>query len=112
MTGVTTMKSDRIRAVWETELERLELDVISVERLVRKLEDRPFEAWQPPATLGSMPVDLAARARELLARQHTASTHLIEALEQARSQVVHADRVIDITGCSSSAEPTYFGVEA
>jgi hypothetical protein len=104
------MDRDRIRAVWETELERLELEVISIERLLRGLESAPIEPWRPPAVLGGMPVDLAARARELLARQLAATTALSSALAQAQKQVAYADRVIDITG--SCAEPVYFDLEA
>jgi hypothetical protein len=102
---------DRARAVWEVELERLELDVISVERLLRGLETAPIEPGRPPAVLGAMPVDLAAPARELQARQLEATTALKDALTQAQKQVAYADRVIDITG-RSPVEPIYFDLEA
>ena len=105
------MKGDRIRAVWETELEHLELEVISVERLIRGLDTAPIEPWSPPASLGSMPVDLAARAQELLARQRVAAQALAAALENAQKQVAFASRVIDITG-RAPAEPIYFDLEA
>lgn len=105
------MERERIRAVWETELEHLELEVISVERLIRGLEGAPLEPWNPPASLGSMPVDLAARAQELLARQRKASQALVAALEQAQKQVSFAGRVIDITSRAPS-EPIYFDMEA
>ena len=105
------MERDRARAVWETELERLELEVISIERLLRGLESAPIEPWHPPAVLGAMPVDLAARAQELLARQIAATTALSSALVQAQKQVAYTDRVIDITG-RSLAEPIYFDLEA
>ena len=105
------MERDRARAVWEAELERLELDVISVERLLRGLESAPIEPWRPPAVLGAMPVDLAARARELLARQLAATSALSDALAKAQKQVAYADRVIDITG-RSPVEPIYFDLEA
>jgi hypothetical protein len=105
------MKSDRLRAVWETELEHLEIEVLAVERLVRGLEAAPLVPWAPPASLGSMPVDLAARAQELLARQRAATRSLTDALEAARKQVAYTGHVIDITG-RSSAEPIYFDLEA
>lgn len=105
------MKQDRLRSVWETELERLELEVISVERLIRGLDGTPLEPWAPPPSLGSMPVDLAARAQELLARQRVAAKELVGALEAAQKQVSFAGRVIDITGRSAS-EPIYFDLEA
>jgi hypothetical protein len=105
------MKDDRIRAVWETELEHLELEVISIERLIRGLDSSPLEPWSPPVMLGSMPVDLAARAQELLARQRVASKALTKALQKAQKQVAYAGKVIDITG-RSPAEPIYFDLEA
>ncbi|MCZ4499399.1 MAG: hypothetical protein JWQ74_1952 [Marmoricola sp.] len=105
------MNRDRLRAVWETELERLELEVISVERLIRGLDAAPIEPWRPPAVLGSMPVDLAARAQDLLTRQRQASKALTAALEQAQKQVAYAGHVIDITG-RFPAEPVYFDLEA
>ncbi len=105
------MDRDRERAVWESELEHLELEVLSVERLIRGLEGAPLQPWNPPATLGSMPVDLAARAQELLARQRKAAQTLVASLEQAQKQVAYAGRVIDITS-RAPAEPIYFDLEA
>jgi len=105
------VERERIRAVWEGELERLELEVISIERLIRGLEGAPLEPWNPPSSLGSMPVDLAARAQELLARQQVAAKALATALETAQRQVSYAGRVIDITG-RTPAEPIYFDLEA
>lgn len=105
------MERDRERAVWESELEHLELEVISVERLIRGLEGAPLRPWNPPVSLGSMPVDLAARAQELLARQRKAAQTLVTSLEQAQKQVSYAGRVIDITSRAPS-EPIYFDLEA
>lgn len=104
------MKAERARAVWEHELERLELEVLSVERLLRGLDGAPLEPWTPPSALGAMPVDLAARAQDLLARQRVAAKALTGALEQAQKQVAYAGRVIDITG--RVPEPIYFDAQA
>ena len=104
------MKNERIRAVWEAELERLELEVISVERLIRGLDSTPTEPWQPPVALGSMPVDLAARAQELLARQREAASALTEALQRAQKQTQFVGRVIDIA--SRVPEAIYFDAQA
>lgn len=104
------MERDRLRAVWEGELERLELEVISIERLIRGLEATPLEPWTPPAALGSMPVDLAAHAQGLLRRQQVAAKALTSALENAQKQSAYAGHVIDITG--RAPEPIYFDLEA
>ncbi|MCW2857721.1 MAG: hypothetical protein JWR52_3336 [Marmoricola sp.] len=108
---MTAVNSERLRAVWETELERLELDVIAVERLLRGLDSAPLDPWKPVAALDSMPVDLAVRARELLARQQVAAKDLAAALENARKQITFTARVIDITG-RMPAGPVYFDREA
>jgi hypothetical protein len=57
-----------------------------------------------------MPVDLAAHARELLARQAATAKALQGALVQAQKQIAYADRVIDISG--HLPEPIYFDLEA
>ncbi len=105
------MDAERTRAVWDMELDRLELDVIAVERLLRGLETAPLTPWSPPAVLGAMPVDLAARALDLLNRQAKAADLLQDALARSQKQVAFAGRVIDITG-RGPAEPIYLDLEA
>ncbi|MCW2754244.1 MAG: hypothetical protein JWQ32_1655 [Marmoricola sp.] len=108
---MTAVNSERLRAVWENELERLELDVIAVERLLRGLHSAPLDPWKPVAALDSMPADLAVRARQLLARQQLAAQDLASALESARNQITFTARVIHITGRMQPG-PVYFDREA
>ena len=103
------MDAERTRAIWDIELERLELNVIAVERLVRGVEAVSLEPWTPPVLPGAMPVDLAARALDLLNRQAKAAAQLEEALARSQKQVALAGRVIDITG---PADPIYLDLEA
>lgn len=105
------MDAERTRAVWDIELERLELNVIAVERLVREIEAVSLEPWTPPVLPGAMPVDLAARALDLLNRQSTAASQLREALARSQNQVAFAGHVIDITG-RGPADPIYLDLEA
>jgi hypothetical protein len=85
------MNQDCIRAVWEVEVESLELQVIRAERLVKTLANAPVEPWDPPAVPGEMPEDLALRAHQLLERRELAMVNLAGALDYARLQLATAD---------------------
>lgn len=105
------MYDDRIRSVWQTELDRLELDVIRAERLLKGLSTMSTEPWDPPLVPGQIPADLAVRAQDLLDRQERATTSLAAALDDARRQIGYADRVTDMTG-RAAAGPVYLDLEA
>lgn len=105
------MNDDRIRAIWETEIDRLELEVIRSERLLRGLQATPAEPWQPPAVASPIPPDLLERATELLERQEDARAALGAALADAQRQVACADRVARLTG-RSLRQRVHFDLEA
>jgi hypothetical protein len=104
------MLADRIRAVWEIELDRLELDVIRAERLLKGLQALPTEPWCPPVVPGPMPADLAQRARDLMDRQDRTAARLRESLAAAQQQITYADRVTE--ALSRPTAPVYLDVEA
>jgi hypothetical protein len=105
------MHEERVRAVWESELDRLELDVLRAERLLKGLDAMPIEPWNPPPVPGQMPADLALRAQDLLDRQERATADLRDALTAAQQQIAYADRVTDATG-PGPADPVYLDLEA
>jgi hypothetical protein len=105
------MNQDRLRAVWEIELDRLELDVIRAERLLKGLDAMPTEPWDPPVIPGQMPLDLAGRAQELLDRQERVTTDLGQALAAAQKQVAYAERTQRLAG-RDPAVPVYLDLEA
>lgn len=105
------MYDDRLRAVWETEIDRLELDVIRAERLLKGLTSMPTEPWDPPVVPGQMPADLAARAQDLLDRQERATARLTVALTEAQRQISYTDRVTGVSGRAVTA-PVYLDLEA
>jgi multidrug efflux pump subunit AcrA (membrane-fusion protein) len=105
------MHDDSIRAVWECELDRLELDVIRAERLLKGLVTLPSEKWDPPEVPGQMPTDLALRAQQLLDRQQRATAELGSALAAAQKQIAYGGRLADATG-SVPARPVYLDLEA
>jgi len=115
------MDDERVRAVWQCELDRLELDVLRTERLLEGLattpiettliESTPIEPWDPPSVPGRMPSDLAGRAQQLLDRQERAAVDLATALAAAKKQIAYGVRVADATAPSPS-RPVYLDVEA
>ena len=105
------MKEDRLRAVWEHELDRLELDVVRVERLLKGLTAVPLEPWNPPAVPGQMPLDLARRAQDLLDPQERAVAQLRSSLDEAQRLLAYTGRVADALG-PTVARPVYVDVEA
>lgn len=105
------MNENSIRAVWEAELDRLELDVLRVERILKGLSALPTEPWTPPAIPGQMPADLISRAQALLDRQEQVTGELGTALVSAQKQIAFGDRVTSATG-QSAARPVYLDLDA
>lgn len=105
------MDPQRLRAIWENEVDRLELDVIRAERLLRGLAAAPFEHWAPPLLPGQMPADLADRVAALLDRQEEARRLLKVALAEAQKQLEYADRVSAATS-HGPGSPIYLDLQA
>jgi hypothetical protein len=107
------MDQRSFRAVWEAELDRLELDVVRVEHMLAGTStDVPAaEPWVPPALPGPMPLELAPRARDLLDRQDRAGAALRDALASAQRQLAYSARVSGATAPVRS-EPVYVDLEA
>lgn len=105
------MTPGAVRAVWEDELDRLELEVLRVERMLGGAGPLPADSWTPPAVRGPMPDDLVPRARDLLERQDRASTALREALASAHKQIAFGARVSDATTAAGSL-PVYVDLQA
>jgi len=105
------MMEERLRAVWEHELDLLELDVTRVERLLKGLAAVPVEPWSPPAVPGQMPLDLARRAQDLLDRQERALVELRGALGEAQRLLAYTGRVADAVG-PADARPVYIDLQA
>ena len=104
------MAEDRLYILWESELDRLELDVLRVERLLKGLNTLPAEPWDPPHAPGQLPGALIPRAQHLLDRQARARADLQRALASAQKQIAYGDRVSGAT--TAPAEPVYLDLEA
>jgi hypothetical protein len=70
-----------VHADWVLALDRLEVDVLLAERLVRSLDPAPLQEWRPPLLTGPMPDDLVDRATAILRRQEAVLAALTSALD-------------------------------
>jgi hypothetical protein len=105
------MNENCVRAIWEAELDRLELDVLRAERLLKGLSTLSAEPWAPPSIPYSIPGDLVERAQALLDRQQQTTAELGRALTSAQKQIAYGDRVTDAVGLGP-AGPVYLDVDA
>jgi len=105
------MDEERARTIWESEIDRLELDVIRVERLIRGLVATPAEPWAAPPVLGPVPAELRERVSLLLERQQEAQQTLVLALAEAQKRAAHAKRVAAIRG-RLTTDPVHLDREA
>jgi hypothetical protein len=108
---VIGVNANSVRAIWESELDRLELDVLRAERVLKGLSGLPAEPWTPPSIPHQMPGDLVGRAQELLDRQDRVTELLGHALTTAQKQIAYGDRVSEATG-HGPVGPVYLDVDA
>lgn len=101
----------RQHLIWETALDRLELDVLRAEQMLdRAAALDAFEPWDEPLAAGPLPHHLLDRALELRARQQEVQRQLVEALQTLGRQSAFTDRVDRAT--ARAARPVYLDVTA
>ena len=105
------MNENCVRAIWEAELDRLELDVLRAERRLQGLSTLSAEPWTPPSIPYSIPGDLVERAQALLDRQQQTTAELGRALASAQKQIAFGDRVTEFAR-QAGADPVYLDVDA
>ena len=101
---------DRQHLIWETALDRLELDVLRAEQLTARQATFDLEPWDEPHLDGPIPDDLVERALALRARQQEVRTALVNALGALSRQHAFADRVDRAT--ARAAQAVYVDVSA
>jgi hypothetical protein len=86
------MTDDDISLAWEVELDRLELEIHRVERLITAI--KPLEAadWVAPSLTAPLPEHLLARAVDIHERQTRALNQILRALTRAQRQRRYVDR--------------------
>jgi hypothetical protein len=87
------MADDDAALAWEVELDRLELDVMQVERLIKAMKPLETSAWTVPALQSPLPEHLLPRALEIHERQGEALKQILRALHLAQRQRRYVDRV-------------------
>jgi hypothetical protein len=98
---------------WETALDRLELEVLYVEKLIvdPTSEHEALDPWDEPQLAGPIPTDLVDRAVEIRTRQERAERALSNVLARTRRQHQFAARVDRATG-GHSRPAVYVDVDA
>ncbi len=101
---------EREHLIWETALDRLELDVMRAEQMASHPASCEVEPWDEPHLDGPLPHDLVERALALRARQQQAQAALASKLAALSRQHAFADRVDRATALT--AQPVYVDVSA
>lgn len=98
---------------WETALDRLELEVIYVERLLINPDSthEALDPWDEPQLTGPIPDDLVDRAIAIRTRQERAERALAHVVDRTRRQHQFAERVDRATG-GQSRPAVYVDVDA
>lgn len=100
----------RRHLIWETALDRLELDVLRAEHMVANPAHYDLEPWDEPLVDGPLPADLVERALELRGRQQAVQRRLVETLQTLSRQSAFTERVDRATARTS--RPVYVDVTA
>ncbi len=93
---------------WEVELDRLDLEVIRIEKLLAAMKPMDASNWVAPAPSAPMPIHLLPRAIEIHKRQGAVLDKVLRALrtttqhrtyvESLRDPADTAPRYLDATG--------------
>lgn len=78
---------------WEVQLDRLDLEILRVERLIKAMAPLDEPPWLEPEQIGPMPVELLPRALEIQQRQEAAQRALVRALRHTVRQRSLAERL-------------------
>ena len=100
---------------WAAALDDLELTLEQTERLLGggdPQEALDAAAWVPPELSGSLPVELAARAQVLVARQRVLMGRTASAISATRRGVADLDKVNVFAGAERAAPPVYLDLRA
>ena len=84
------MSSLGLAVDWAVQLDRLELEVLRVERLLKASASMEQPDWTAPGPMGQMPAEMVPRAADILKRQRLAQLALVHAM---RNTIKHRDAV-------------------
>ena len=78
---------------WEVQLDRLDLEILRVERLIKAMAPLQEPDWVAPEAMGTMPAELLPRAREIQERQRAAELALAKALRHTGHEMTLTQRL-------------------
>lgn len=100
--------SDDSDLAWEVELDRLDLEILRVERLIKAMKPLESEDWVAPPLSGPMPERLLPRAVEIHERQAKALVQILRAMRGTERQRRFADKQVT----SDELVPRYVDISA
>ncbi len=109
--GGLDRSQDPIVEAWEVALDRIELDLIRIERALASGDVSDVEEWDVPTLSGLLPESLRERATDLHERQRAVLDRLGEKVRSTVQQQAVADEVDRATGQGPS-RPAYIDVTA
>ena len=80
---------------WEVELDRLDLEVIRIERLLTAMKPMDAENWVAPSPSAPMPIHLLPRALEIHQRQTAVLDKVMRALRTTSQHRVYVESLND-----------------
>jgi hypothetical protein len=80
---------------WEVELDRLDLEVIRIERLLTAMKPMDAENWVAPSPSAPMPIHLLPRAVEIHRRQTAVLDKVLRALRTTSQHRVYVESLND-----------------
>jgi hypothetical protein len=101
---------DRTRGLsleWETELDRLDVEVLWAERLLSASRPLDRTGWTPPTPSGPLPVHLLPRAVEIHKRQGVVLDKLLRSMRMTAQHRVYVEHMTD----QAESLPRYVDVE-
>ena len=80
---------------WEVELDRLDLEVIRIEKLLTAMKPMDAENWVAPSPSAPMPVHLLPRAIEIHRRQTAVLDKVLRSLRTTSQHRVYVESLSD-----------------
>lgn len=88
------MRTSNDDLAWEVELDRLDLEIMQVERLIKAMKPLESPDWVPPTLDGPLPEHLLPRALDIQERQSKALAQILRALRGAQRQRRYVERTV------------------
>jgi len=95
MTSLDPANRTDLTLEWEVELDRLDLELMRVERLLTAMKPLKHPDWVVPSPSAPMPVHLLPRAVEIHQRQHAVLDRVLRAMRMTTQHRAYVESVTD-----------------